>query len=66
MSLKEKVHRLVDTLPEDQLQRILLELQDTDNEPLTSEDLAAADRGLDDLRTGRSVTLHELKNKYGL
>jgi hypothetical protein len=66
MSVREELHRLVDTLPEDQVQRLLHELQDTGDEPLTSADIAAVDRGLGDLRAGRSITLDDLKAKYGV
>ena len=37
-----------------------------DDEPLTPQDLTALQRGLEDLDAGRSITLAELKQKYGL
>jgi hypothetical protein len=62
MSVKEELHRLVDTLPEDEAARLLRDLQDAmDDEPLSSADLASIDHGLEDLRVGRSISLAELK-----
>jgi hypothetical protein len=67
MSVKEELHRLVDTLPEDEAARLLRDLQDAmDDEPLSSADLASIDHGLEDLRVGRSISLAELKKKYEL
>jgi hypothetical protein len=60
---KVELHRLVDDLPA----RLLHDLRDEmDEEPLSKQDLASVERGLEDLSAGRSVTLAELKQKYGL
>jgi hypothetical protein len=67
MSVKEELHRLVDILPEDEAMRLLRDLQDEmDPELLTPQDLAAVERGREDLRAGRSIALTDLKQKYGL
>jgi predicted transcriptional regulator len=67
MSVKEELHRLVDNLPEDEAAHLLKDLrEELDDEPLTPQDLAAIQRGLDDVEAGRSITLTELKQKYGL
>jgi hypothetical protein len=67
MSFKEELHRLVDILPEDQATSLLRDLQDEmDPELLTHQDLAAVERGREDLRAGRSIALTDLKQKYGL
>ena len=67
MSVKEELHRLVDILPEDEATRLLRDLQDEmDSELLTPQDLAAVERGREDIRAGRSITLIDLKQKYGL
>lgn len=67
MSVKEELHRLVETLPEDEAAHLLKVLRDEmDDEPLTPQDLTALQRGLEDLDAGRSITLAELKQKYGL
>ncbi|MCK9374885.1 MAG: hypothetical protein M0P73_01920 [Syntrophobacterales bacterium] len=37
-----------------------------DNEPLTPEDLEAIQRGKEDIKHGRVLTLEEYERKYGL
>ncbi len=63
MTVRDKVHQLVDTLPEERLADVLdylAELQDGE-EPLSSETEAAIEVGLDDLRHGRTITLEEYR-----
>ena len=67
MTSKVELHRLVDDLPDEEAARLLHGLRDEmDEEPLSKQDLASVERGLEDLSAGRSVTLAELKQKYGL
>ena len=59
MTVKEELHRLVDELPEshsEELRRFLEDLRQTeiDDEPLTEDDLAAIERGEEDVRLGRA------------
>ncbi len=61
MTIRDNVHQLVDTLPEEGLADVLdylAELQDGE-EPLSSETEAAIEEGLDDLRHGRTITLEK-------
>jgi len=63
MTIRDNVHQLVDTLPEERLADVLdymAELQDGE-EPLSSETEAAIEEGLDDLRQGRLITLQEYR-----
>jgi hypothetical protein len=67
MSVRENVHQLVDTLPEDRLADALdylAELNDT--EEISAETQAAIDEGLDDIRNGRTITLDEYRQTRGL
>ena len=67
MSVRENVHQLVDTLPEDRLDDVLdylAELNDTDE--ISAETQAAIDEGLDDIRNGRTITLEEYRRTRGL
>jgi predicted transcriptional regulator len=62
----------VDRLPEDQVElaRVWLEdlrdAADEDGMPLDAEALAALDRGLEDVKAGRLITLAEYKKERGL
>jgi len=67
MSVRESVHRLVDTLSEDRLADALdylAELGDTGE--IGAETQAAIDEGLADIRSGRTVTLEEYRRTRGL
>ncbi len=67
MSVRENVHRLVDTLPEDRLADAadyLAELSDMAE--ITLETEAAIKEGLDDIRAGRTITLEEYRRTRGL
>lgn len=63
MSVRDSVHQLVDTLPEERLTDVLdylAELQDGE-QPLSSDTAAAIEEGMDDLRNGRTITLEEYR-----
>jgi hypothetical protein len=65
MTVRDNVHHLVDTLPEERLADVLdylAERQDGE-EPLSSETEAAIEEGLDDLRHGRTITLEEYRRR---
>lgn len=70
MTVKEEIHRLVDELPEGQAQRVLEDLRyasaEVDDEPLTAEDLASIDRGMEDVRAGRVKSLDQYERERGL
>jgi predicted transcriptional regulator len=62
MSVRENVHRLVDTLPEDRLADVadyLADLNDTDE--ISAETEAAIKEGLEDIREGRTIPLAEYR-----
>jgi hypothetical protein len=63
MTVRENVHQIVDTLPEDCLADVLdylADLQDPDGS-LSSETAAAIEEGLDDIRNGRTISLQEYR-----
>lgn len=41
-------------------------LDEYDNEPLTAEDLEALQRGKEDIKHGKVMTLEDYERKYGL
>jgi hypothetical protein len=62
MTVRENVHQLVDTLPEERLEDILdyINLIE-DDDTLNPEEQAAVERGLEDIRQGRTISLEEFK-----
>jgi predicted transcriptional regulator len=67
MTVRQTVHHLVDTLPEDRLADVadyLAELNDTDE--ISAETKAAIEEGLEDIRAGRTVTIEEYRRTRGL
>jgi hypothetical protein len=73
MTVRENVHQIVDTLPDERLEDVLdylAELSEPD-EPLSSDGLsdetrAAIEEGLDDIRNGRTIALEEYRRTRGL
>jgi hypothetical protein len=68
MTVRENVHQIVDTLPDERLEDVLdylAELSEPD-EPLSAETRAAIEEGLDDIRNGRTVALDEYRRTRGL
>ena len=68
MTVRENVHQIVDILPEDRLNDVLdylAELGEAD-EALSAETKAALEEGLEDIRTGRTITLEEYRRTHGL
>ena len=67
MTVRESIHKVVDTLPEERLTSALdylVELgDDTDVSPETEEAIA---EGLADIRSGRTTPIDELRHKYEL
>jgi hypothetical protein len=68
MTVRENVHQLVDTLPEDRLNDVLdyLEELGEPDEALSVETQAAIEEGLDDIRNGRTITLEEYRRTRNL
>ena len=68
MTVRENVHQIVDTLPDERLEDVLdylAELSEPD-QPLSAETRAAIEEGLDDIRNGRTVALDEYRRTRGL
>lgn len=68
MTVRENVHQLVDALPEDRLADVLDYLADLRDEDgaLRPETQAAIEEGLDDIRSGRTISLTEYRRTRGL
>ena len=68
MTVRENVHQIVDTLPDERLEDVLdylAELSEPD-QPLSAETRAAIEEGLDDIRNGRTISLDEYRRTRGL
>jgi len=68
MTVRENVHQLVDTVPEERLDEVLdylAELGEPDQE-MSAETLAGIQEGLEDIRNGRTNTLEEYRRTRGL
>jgi predicted transcriptional regulator len=67
MTVRENVHQLVDTLPEDRLADVLDYLADlSDTDEVSAETEAAIQEGVEDIRAGRTVTFEEYRRTRGL
>lgn len=68
MTVRENLHQLVDALPEDRLADVLDYLADLRDEggALRPETQAAIEEGLDDIRSGRTISLTEYRRTRGL
>lgn len=68
MTVRENVHQIVDTLPDERLEDVLdylAELSEPD-EPLSADTRASIEEGLDDIRNGRTIALDEYRRTRGL
>jgi hypothetical protein len=68
MTVRENVHQIVDTLPEERLDDVLdylAEMSEPD-EPPGAETRAAIEEGLNDIRNGRTIALEEYQRTRGL
>jgi hypothetical protein len=68
MTVRENVHQIVDTLPEERLDDVLdylAEISDPD-EALSAETRAAIEQGLNDIRNGRTIAPEEYRRTRGL
>jgi len=67
MTVRENIHQLVDTLPEDRLADALDRLADLhDSDEIGTETAAAIAEGLEDIRAGRTITIAEYRRTRGL
>ena len=70
MTAKEQVHSLVEGMSEGQAEELLEELRylsaAVDDAPLTEEDIASIDRGVQDIRAGRVISLDQYERERGL
>jgi hypothetical protein len=68
MTVRENVHQIVDTLPDERLEDVLdyLAALSEPDEPLSAETRAAIEEGLDDIRNGRTISLDEYRRTRGL
>jgi predicted transcriptional regulator len=67
MAVRENVHQLVDTLPEDRLVDVLDYLADlNDTDEVSAETEAAIKEGLQDIRAGRIITIEQYRRTRGL
>jgi hypothetical protein len=68
MTVRENVHQLVDTLPEERLPDVLELLTELgeDDDTLTPEETAALERADEDFREGRIISLEDFKKTHGL
>lgn len=70
MSVKEKLHRLIEELPESRWEeaRQYLEnlLSGPDDDPLTPEELAEIEEARQEIRRGEFYTLEQIKRENGL
>jgi hypothetical protein len=68
MTVRESVHQIVDTLPDERLDDVLdylAELSEPD-EPLCAETRTAIEEGLEDIRNGRTMALEEYQRTRSL
>lgn len=67
MTVRENVHQLIDTLPEERVADVfdyLANLSDTDD--ISAETEAAIEEGFEDIRAGRTITIEEFRRTRGL
>lgn len=68
MTIREKVHSLVERLSEENLRHVqeFIDELNGESESLPQETLSAIEEGLRDLQAGRTISLEDLERKYGL
>ena len=68
MTVRESVHQLIDTLPEEILADVRDYVTDLQGEDatLSAETKAAISEGLDDIREGRTISLADYRRTRGL
>jgi predicted transcriptional regulator len=67
VTVRENVHQLVDTLPEDRLADVLDYLADlNDTDDVSAETEAAIEEGLEDIRAGRTIPIEEYRRTRSL
>jgi predicted transcriptional regulator len=67
MTSREELHKLIDTLADDQLAEVRLYIDELrGEESLSEETLAAIREGLDDIEHGRVMDVQEYRRTRGL
>jgi hypothetical protein len=68
MTVRQNVQQLIDALPEDRLADVLDYLADLQDEDasLSPETTAAIEEGLDNIRSGRTISLTDYRRTRGL
>jgi hypothetical protein len=67
ITLRENVHGLVDTLPEDRLANLLDYLADlNDTDEVSAETKSAIGEGVEDIRAGHTITIEEYRRTRGV
>ncbi len=69
MSNRQRLHEMIELIPEDRIIQaiaLLQQLDDRDDEPLTSEEQAAIRNSREDFTAGRFVTLEDYERDRGL
>jgi hypothetical protein len=68
MTVRENVHQLIDTLPDDRLADLLDYLADLNDseEELSAGTKAAIEEGLSDIRNGRTMPIEEYRRTRNL
>jgi hypothetical protein len=68
MTVREQIHDLIETLPDDRVAELLLELEFTFGEapPLSAEDIASIERGLEQAARGEGIPLADVRRHFGL
>jgi len=68
MTVRENVHQLIDTLPEERLDDVLDYLADLGqpDESISAETRAAIEEGVEDIRNGRTISLGDYRRARGL
>ena len=68
MTVRQKLHQLVDELPDEYIAEVSryvdsLRATEIDDEPLSTEDVASIELGLEDIRAGRVQSLDDHKRE---
>jgi hypothetical protein len=67
MTIKERLHKLVEKEPEDPMIVAFRDApEDEDEEPLTAEEVAALEQSHEEYRRGEWVPLEEIKQEFDL
>lgn len=67
MTVRERIHERIDTLPDDRLTAVVEYLDEVeDGEFVSAQTEVAIREGMEDLRAGRAITLEDYRHSRGL